>query len=66
MNKPHLSAELINHIESEIIPRYDAFDKAHRRKHAFDVISGSLSLTQHYNVDADMVYAIAAYHDLGL
>lgn len=66
MDKPHLSAELINHIESEILPRYEAFDKAHDRRHAFTVISNSLRLAQHYDVDMQMVYTIAAYHDLGL
>ena len=66
MEKPHLSAELINHIEGEILPRYEAFDKAHDRRHAFTVISNSLRLAQHYDVDMQMVYTIAAYHDLGL
>lgn len=66
MDKPHLSAELINHIESEILPRYEAFDKAHDHRHAFMVISNSLRLAQHYDVDMQMVYTIAAYHDLGL
>ena len=66
MEKPHLSAELINHIEGEILPRYEAFDKAHDRRHAFMVISNSLKLAQHYDVDMQMVYTIAAYHDLGL
>ena len=66
MDKPHLSAELINHIEGEILPRYEAFDKAHDRRHAFMVISNSLRLAQHYDVDMQMVYTIAAYHDLGL
>ena len=66
MDKPHLSAELINHIESEILPRYEAFDKAHDRRHALMVMSNSLRLAQHYYVDIAMVYTIAAYHDLGL
>ena len=66
MDKPHLSAELINHIEGEILPRYYAFDKAHDRRHAFMVMSNSLRLAQHYDVDMQMVYTIAAYHDLGL
>lgn len=66
MDKPHLSAELINHIEGEILPRYEAFDKAHDRRHAYMVMSHSLRLAQHYDVDMQMVYTIAAYHDLGL
>ena len=66
MYKRKLTAELIEHIESEILPRYDSFDKAHDRRHALTVISQSLQLAQHYDVDIAMVYTIAAYHDLGL
>ena len=48
------------------MPRYEAFDKAHDRRHAYMVMSHSLRLAQHYDVDMQMVYTIAAYHDLGL
>lgn len=54
------------YIETEILSRYDHFDKAHRRDHADYVIRQSLELARHYDVDMDMVYAIAAYHDTGL
>ena len=54
------------YIETEILPRYEAFDKAHQRDHADYVIGQSLELAKHYDVDMDMVYAIAAYHDTGL
>ena len=54
------------YIESEIIPRYDNFDAAHGRDHVEYVISQSLKLAEHYDVDRDMVYVIAAYHDTGL
>lgn len=54
------------YIESEIIPRYDNFDAAHGRDHVEYVIAQSLKLAEHYDVDRDMVYVIAAYHDTGL
>lgn len=54
------------YIELEIIPRYDSFDAAHRRDHVEYVIAQSLKLAEHYDVDRDMVYVIAAYHDTGL
>ena len=54
------------YIENEILPRYESFDKAHQRDHADHVIRQSIELAQHYDVDMDMVYAIAAYHDTGL
>lgn len=57
---------LIAYIEREIMPRYDHFDAAHKRNHAEEVIARSLALAEHYDVDIDMVYAIAAYHDTGL
>ena len=61
-----MTTELTDYIESEILPRYDAFDKAHDRTHANTVISQSLKLAQHYDVNIEMVYTIAAYHDTGL
>ena len=54
------------YIQKEIVPRYEAFDKAHQRDHADYVIGQSLELAKHYDVDMEMVYAIAAYHDTGL
>lgn len=66
MSKNNLTAGLINFIEDEIMPRYEDFDKAHDRRHAFTVMSHSLQLTKFYDVDIAMVYTIAAYHDLGL
>lgn len=54
------------YIETEILPRYEAFDNAHQRDHADYVIRQSLELAKHYDVNMDMVYAIAAYHDTGL
>ena len=54
------------YIQKEIVPRYEAFDKAHQRDHADYVIRQSLELAKHYDVDMEMVYAIAAYHDTGL
>jgi len=53
-------------IEEAIIPHYAAFDQAHQEDHVRQVIEQSLNLAPHYDVNVDMVYAIAAYHDLGL
>ena len=64
--KHNLTAVLIEYIDTEILPRYDAFDKAHNRTHAITVLGKSLQLAQHYDVSAAMVYTIAAYHDCGL
>ena len=58
--------ELQNYIESKIMPCYASFDKAHGISHVTQVIEQSLALAKHYDVDEDMVYTIAAYHDTGL
>jgi uncharacterized protein len=57
---------LISHVEGEIIPRYDHFDKAHRRDHVETVIAQGLQLSSHYEVDPNTIYTAAAYHDTGL
>lgn len=58
--------ELVAYVEREILPRYDHFDPAHRRDHALMVIQQSVEIASHLDVDNDLVYAIAAYHDTGL
>ncbi len=61
-----VNPELQAYVEAEILPRYDAFDKAHQRGHAEMVIRQSLQLAERLGVDVNMAYAIAAYHDTGL
>ena len=58
--------EIIKYVENEILPRYEGFDAAHRTDHATTVIERSLGLAKHYDVDEEMVYVVAAYHDIGL
>lgn len=62
----NMNQECIDYIESEILPRYASFDKAHQNDHVDRVIQESLRLAQYYEVNPDMVYVIAAYHDVGL
>lgn len=61
-----INPDIVSYIESEIIPRYDNFDAAHQRDHVMMVIKQSLEIAEHLDVDADMVYVIASYHDTGL
>lgn len=61
-----ISQDLHKYIEENILPRYDDFDKAHRQEHVRTVISQSMELAAPLDVNIDMVYAIAAYHDTGL
>lgn len=61
-----VTRDLREYIEREIIPRYDSFDAAHRRDHVAIVIEQSLALAEAHNLDCNMAYTIAAYHDVGL
>lgn len=61
-----MNPSLVEYIESEIIPRYASFDKAHREDHARTVIDRALAMGKAYDIDEDMLYAAAACHDLGL
>jgi uncharacterized protein len=60
------SLDLIEFVETQILPQYAAFDKAHNMEHVTRVIRSSLELARRTGADLNMAYAIAAYHDLGL
>ena len=66
MECPLINPDLRSYIEEEIIPRYGSFDKAHKEDHACSVIDEALRLAGFYDVDRNMVYAAAAFHDTGL
>lgn len=64
-----VNPELEAFIEAEIIPEYKNFGRSHNVEHVRRVISNSLELAKFLGdrkIDEDMVYAIAAYHDLGM
>lgn len=61
-----LNKELVHYVETEVIPRYASFDKAHREDHVRKVIEESMNMSVHYDVDLNMLYAAAAFHDTGL
>lgn len=63
-NNPSL--DLVEFIETQILPQYAKFDKAHNMEHVTCVIRRSLDLARRTGADLDMAYTIAAYHDLGL
>ena len=61
-----LNKDLVQYVESEVIPRYASFDKAHREDHVRKVIEESMNMSAHYDVDQNILYAAAAFHDTGL
>lgn len=62
----HPSLDLVAFVETNVLPRYAAFDAAHNLSHVTGVIRRSLELVRTTGADINMVYVIAAYHDLGL
>lgn len=61
-----VSLDLMSFIETNILPRYNAFGRSHGLQHVQRVIAGSLELSRMLGTDINMVYVIAAYHDLGM
>ena len=60
------SLDLVEFVETKILPQYAEFDRAHNMEHVTRVIRRSLDLVKTTGADINMVYAIAAYHDLGM
>jgi uncharacterized protein len=54
------------YLEQHIINMYQQFDMAHQKSHVYKVIENALSIATDYDVDMDMVYVIACYHDIGM
>ena len=66
-----INQELQQYIESDILPCYDHHDAAHRRDHALTVIEQSMAIVENLqregqDINDNMAYAIAAFHDTGL
>lgn len=70
MKTQELPADLVQYVETAILPRYATFDAAHREDHARMVIEQSMQIVDTLQattpVSRAMAYAAAAFHDLGL
>lgn len=64
--KQQVSLDLMEFVETQILPRYNAFAESHGLRHVSRVIKNSLQLAKVTGANIDMVYVIAAYHDLGM
>lgn len=60
-----VNKDIIDYIENNILEKYKEFESAHNHEHIKYVISRSLVLAKDFDVNMDMVYVIAAYHDIG-
>lgn len=60
-----LNKDLVNYIEKNIFIKYEKF-YAHGMLHINNVIKNMLMLADYYNLDKNMAYVVAVYHDSGL
>jgi len=60
-----VNKNLKKYIEENIFPKYDRF-YSHGMIHINNVIKNMLMLAEYYNLNKDMAYTIACYHDSGL
>ncbi len=61
-----MEKSLLTYLYQQIIPIYRHFDQAHQMDHVETVVINSLEIAKDYDVDMDMVYIIACYHDIGM
>ena len=66
MGLMEVNLDLMSFIETSILPRYTAFGRSHGLSHVQRVIANSLELARRTGADINMVYTVAAYHDLGM
>jgi len=64
--KQQVNLEIMEFVEKQILPRYTKFGESHGLRHVNRVIKNSMELAQTTGADIDMVYVVAAYHDLGM
>lgn len=62
----NVSLELMQFIETNILPQYNNFGRSHGIQHVQRVIERSLQLAKTIGADVNMAYAVAAYHDIGM
>ncbi len=60
-----INSNLKKYIEEKIFPKYEKY-YSHGMLHINNVIKNILLLTEYYNLDENIAYVIASYHDIGL
>lgn len=60
-----LNNNLKQYIETQVFPQYNKNEAGHGINHIKTVIERSMKFAKDYDVDINMVYTIAAYHDIG-
>lgn len=66
MSEGKINNKLREHIEQDVFPEYQKNEPAHNLEHIQYVIERSFKFAQTVpDINLDMVYTIAAYHDIG-
>lgn len=60
-----INTELAQYIQDNIFPRYEKY-YSHGMLHINNVINNMMMLADYYDLDKNMAYVIACYHDIGL
>lgn len=60
-----INEDLKKYIEKNVFPKYEKY-YSHGMIHINNVINNMLMLADYYNLDKNMSYIVAAYHDIGL
>ncbi len=64
--KRQISINLINYIKNNIFPEYSKNESGHGIEHIKYVIDRCIRFAEQFdNIDLDMLYTIAAFHDIG-
>lgn len=61
----NIDKNLIEYIEENIFPKYNKY-YSHGMIHINNVIENMLMLADYYNLDKNMAYVVAAFHDIAL
>ncbi len=64
-NKNNLNQDLVYYIENFIFPKYNLNEAGHGIEHILNVIEHSFDIAKNYDVNINIVYVVAAYHDIG-
>lgn len=61
-----MNSKLKEYIEIKILPEYSKNDTGHNLEHIIYVINRCMKFAEQFdNIDLDMLYTIAAFHDIG-
>ena len=61
-----IDKSLVKYLLENIMPIYNTLDKGHGINHIGTVIDSSMKLSECFDINFNMVFTVAIYHDLGM